>query len=121
MLLVLYLVASLLHFSHNAVDLGNYPNLPPWISRLSIYLTWLGITSWGCLGYLIYRRRQNLIGLAMLGLYAGCGLGGLLHYTRAPFSAHSAAMNLTILFEAATAAALLAAIVIAGFYRRRLE
>lgn len=120
-LLLWYLAASLLHFAHNAAYLGNYPNLPPRISRLSIYLTWLGITSWGCLGYLVHRRGRTLLGLAMLGLYAGCGLGGLLHYTRAPFSAHSAAMNFTILFEAATAAALLTAIVIVGFHRPRLE
>ena len=120
-LLLLYLGASLLHFSHNAAYLGNYPNLPPWISRFSIYLVWLGITAVGCLGYLLYRRRETFTGLAILGLYAGCGLGALLHYTRAPISAHSVVMNFTILFEAATAAALLTVVVITGTHRRRLE
>ena len=35
------------------------------------------------------------------------GFGGLDHYTVAPVSAHTVAMNLTILLEAATAAVLL--------------
>ena len=39
--LLLYLAASLLHFTHNAEFLGDYPNLPAWLTR-SMYLTWAG-------------------------------------------------------------------------------
>ena len=117
-LLLSYLAASLLHFAHNAEYLSSYPNLPPWISRASIYITWLGVATVGCYGYWLYRKRRSLIGLVMMGLCAAGGLGGLLHYTRAPWSAHSAAMNFSILLEATFAAALLAAIMIAGFQRR---
>ena len=53
----------------------------------------------------------------MLGLYATAGLGGLLHYTRASFSAHTATMNVTILLEASIAAALLAVTVVAACRR----
>jgi hypothetical protein len=51
--------------------------------------------------------------------YAALGLDGLLHYTRAPFAEHSAAMNLTILLEAGTAVALLGATFVAGLNQRR--
>jgi hypothetical protein len=46
----------------------------------------------------------------VLTLYAALGLDGLLHYGRAPMSAHSAGLNLTIWTEVVAAAALLFAI-----------
>jgi len=49
-----------------------------------------------------------LAGLCAVAVYAGLGFDGLLHYTLAPFSAHSWAMNLTIWFEVITAAVLFA-------------
>jgi hypothetical protein len=120
-LLPLYIAASLLHFSHNAEYLSSYPNLPPWISRANIYYIWLGMTAAGCLGFLLYRKRRSLFGLTLLGLYATAGLGGLLHYTRAPFSAHTATMNVSILFEASIAAALLAVTLFAACHRGAME
>lgn len=121
-LLLLYLAASLLHFSHNAMYLKDYPNLPAALSSSGIYLTWLAITAAGLAGYLLYRRGHAVIGLAILALYAVAGFGGLLHYTRAPLSAHSVAMNFTILFEVISAGALLAATAASGmsYWRRRV-
>jgi hypothetical protein len=106
-LLLLYVVASLVHFTHNAEYLGDYPNLPPWLTRGGIYLAWLGETSLGILGYVLYRFGWRLIGLALVGVYSAFGFDGLLHYTRAPFEAHTFAMNFTILFEVVAAALLL--------------
>jgi hypothetical protein len=117
--LLLYFVASLTHFSHNARYLSNYPNLPTWISSGSIYITWLGLTIVGCSGYLLYRRRRTITGLAMLSAYATGGIAALLHYTRAPFTAHSAGMNFTILFESAAAVVLVAVSAIAAIRHRR--
>ena len=110
-LLLLYLVASLVHFSHNAEYLADYPNLPPWLTRGGVYLAWMGETSLGILGYVLYRFGWRLAGLALVGVYAAFGLDGLLHYTRAPFDAHTTAMNFTILFEVAVAALLLIRVV----------
>ena len=110
-LLLLYAVASLVHFTHNAEYLGDYPNLPPWLTRGGVYLAWIGETSLGILGYVLYRFGWRLIGLALVGVYAAFGFDGLLHYTRAPFGAHTMAMNFTILFEAAAAALLLMRVV----------
>jgi hypothetical protein len=108
--LLLYAAASLLHFAHNAEYLGDYPNLPDWLTRGGVYLAWGAQTAVGLLGYLLYRRGWRLIGLILLGIYACFGFDGLLHYTRAPFDAHTTAMNFTILFEVLAAALLLVCI-----------
>lgn len=109
-LLLLYLAASLLHFTHNAEYLRDYPNLPDSLTRTSVYLAWCGQTLVGILGYLLYRWRRRLIGLALLGVYAALGFDGLLHYTQAPMEAHTTAMNFTIWFEVVAAALLLAGV-----------
>ncbi|HEY7964606.1 MAG TPA: hypothetical protein VID49_10870 [Steroidobacteraceae bacterium] len=106
-LIVLYAAASLLHFTHNAEYLAHYPNLPPSWTRAEVYLAWGAVTVSGVLGFALYRRGQRRSGLALLALYALLGFAGLLHYTRAPWSHHSAAMNLTIGLEVACAACLL--------------
>ena len=103
-LLALYAGASLLHFTHNAEYLAQYPNLPASWTRADVYLAWCGVTAVGLLGYVLYRRGFPRIGLTLLGIYGGVGLDGLLHYTRAPIAHHSAAMNFTIWAEVATAA-----------------
>jgi len=109
-LLLLYLAASLLHFTHNAENVQDYPNLPQWISRSSVYLAWLSITAVGALGFVLYHARRYVSGLILLGLYAAIGLDGLLHYTRAPFTEHTHTMNFTILFEVVVASILLLAV-----------
>lgn len=109
-LLLLYCGTSLLHFVHNAEYLADYPNLPAWISRASVYSVWGGIFMLGLGGYLLYRRGHLLIGLALLALYTALGFDGLLHYGRAPMAAHTLATNLTIWSEVAAAAVALAAV-----------
>jgi len=114
-LLALYGLASLAHFVHNAEYLGGYPNLPAWLSRSEIYAVWCGITAIGFAGYTLYRRGHSGIGFCLLVLYTALGFDGLLHYQRAPVAAHTAAMNLTIVLEAAAAAlALVAVVTVAG-------
>ena len=103
-LLALYAAASLLHFTHNAEWLAHYPNLPASWTRADIYLAWCGVTTVGLFGYVLYRGGYRRVGLTLLAIYGGLGLGGLLHYTRAPITHHSAAMNFTIWSEAAAAA-----------------
>ena len=106
-LLLLYLAASLLHFVHNAEYLGDYPNLPAWLGRADVYFAWLALAAVGAAGWVLYRIGRRLAGLVLIGGYAAFGFDGLLHYTRAPFAAHTPAMNFTIWFEVAAAALLL--------------
>ena len=54
-------------------------------------------------------------------MYAAAGFGGLLHYTRAPFAHHTAAMNLTICTETATAALLLLDLIAMAMYKLKPE
>ena len=110
LLLLLYCGASLLHFVHNAEYLTEYPNLPAWISRASVYGAWWAIFSIGLVGYLLVRRGHTLPGLTLLAFYTALGLDGLLHYGRAPISAHSLGMNLTIWTEVVTATLALSAV-----------
>ena len=111
-LLSLYLVASLVHFVHNAEYLADYPNLPAWLGRADVYFVWSGLAAVGVGGYVLYRGGLRLAGLLLLAVYAASGFDGLLHYTRAPFAAHTAAMNFTIWFEVSAAGLLLLAVVV---------
>lgn len=118
-LLIAYGAASLLHFSHNAEFLADYPNIPASLSRGGVYAAWLAVTALGVLGYLLFRRGFRLAGLGVIAVYALLGFGGLTHYGLAPLSEHTAAMNLTIWLEAATAALLLVA-ALRGLSRRNV-
>ena len=106
-LMLVYGAAGLLHFMHNAVYLRDYPNLPAWLTSAGVVAAWLVVATVGVLGYLLYSRVSRIAGLITISAYAVLGFGGLDHYTVAPVSAHTVAMNLTILLEAVAAAVLL--------------
>ncbi len=124
-LMLIYGGASLLHFVHNAVYLRDYPNLPVWLTSAGVCAAWLVVAGTGVLGYLLYSRVSRAAGLVAIAAYAVFGLAGLDHYTVAPVSAHTVAMNLTILLEAATAAVLLVCVVrlalLAAFQQAKLR
>jgi hypothetical protein len=106
-LAILYGVASLTHFVHNALYLHDYPKMPTWITSLGVYAAWLVVATVGCVGYGLYRWGARKIGLLVLAIYALMGLDSLAHYVLAPLAAHSMAMNATILGEVGSAAVLL--------------
>ncbi len=116
-LLLLYCGASLLHFAHNAEYIAEYPNLPAWISRASIYSSWCAISAIGLCGYFLYLRSRSPFGLLLLAVYTTVGFDGLLHYSRAPISAHTLSMNLTIWTEVVCAALALGAVLWLIAYR----
>lgn len=116
---LLYGSASLFHYAHNAEFLGDYPNMPAWLSPALVYGAWLGVTAVGLVGYFLIRRGYQLAGLAVLGVYGALGLDGLGHYTLAPLSAHTFAMNMSIWLEAITGVLLLTTVV--GLMLRRLR
>ena len=106
-LMLVYGVASLVHFIHNAEYLGDYPGLPTTWTRAGVYLVWLGVAATGLVGWLLVKNRHEVIGLLLVAVYAAAGLDSLGHYVLAPLSAHTHAMNATILFEVAAATLLL--------------
>ena len=104
---LVHAAASLVHFVHNATFLADYPNMPGWISPAIVYGVWLAEAAVGAVGVLLLLRGR-MIGLALIGLYAVLGFAGLDHYTLAPMSAHTLAMNATIWLETVTGVVLLA-------------
>jgi hypothetical protein len=106
-LTLLYMTASLVHFIHNAEFLVEYPNLPETWTRAGVYLAWLGMTALGTVGLLLAMRGFRVMGLLLIAVYSLLGMDSLGHYVLAPVSAHSAAMNFTILLEVTTAALVL--------------
>ena len=98
-LLIGYAVASLLHFVHNAEFLAEYPNLPASWTRAGVYLAWVGLSAVGLAGWLMLSRGYQRVGLALICAYALLGIDSLGHYAVAPLSAHTSAMNATIILE----------------------
>ena len=115
-LLLLHAAASLLHFVHNAAFLDDYPKMPAWISPAGIYAVWFAEAAVGALGAILLSRGRR-VGLLLIAIYAVLGFGGLDHYTLAPVSAHTLAMNATIWLETATAVLLLACAAYVGVGR----
>jgi len=118
-LILIYGAASLVHFLHNAVYLESYPNMPVWLTPLGVLASWLLVAGTGAVGYWLVRKGSTAVGLAVIALYAALGFAGLDHYALAPVSAHSLAMNATIVAEVVAASVLLVAI--AGKVIRRSE
>jgi len=106
-LLAAFVAASLIHFIHNAEFLADYPGLPQTWTLAGVYGAWVGMTMVGLSGWLVVRTGHELVGLVLIALYAVSGLDSLGHYVVAPLSAHTAAMNATILLDVSTAVLLL--------------
>lgn len=118
--LLIYGVASLIHFVHNAEFLADYPNLPDSWSRAGVYFAWIGITVVGVIGWVLVTRSYHLSGLLLLAIYAVFGLDSLAHYMVASLSSHTLVMNLTIFLEV-TAATLVLIEVAKQMIRRMLR
>lgn len=106
-LILVYGAASLVHFMHNAVYLERYPNMPAWLTPLGVLASWLVVAGTGAVGYWLLRKGLAAAGLGVITLYAALGFAGLDHYAIAPISAHSLAMNATIIGEVIAASVLL--------------
>jgi hypothetical protein len=105
--LLVYCAASLVHFSHNAIFVDAYPNLPDSITPVRIWAVWLAEAAIGLTGYVLFRNGFRRTGLALVALYAALAFDGLAHYSLAPMSAHTVAMNVTIWAEVVAGAILL--------------
>lgn len=106
-LLGAYFLATIAHFSHNAEYLAFYPGMPGWLTRETVYLAWLAMTSVGVSAIVALRFGWIAPGGLLLGAYGALGLDALTHYAVALCADHSWAANLTIWLEA-TAGTMLA-------------
>lgn len=108
-LMAIHFAASLAHFVHNAEYIAIYPGMPGWITRETVYLAWLGVTSIGIFAGVAARLSLPRSALLLSGVYGGLGLDGLAHYSLALCSEHTVGANVTICSEVVTGTALLVA------------
>ena len=106
-LVVLYFIASLAHFTHNAEYIAFYPGMPPWLTPEKVYLAWLGVTGLGFAALCLSSFGLFIPAMLLLGIYGAFGLDGLTHYTLALCSEHTLWANITIWSEATTGVLLL--------------
>jgi hypothetical protein len=99
-LIAVYFVASLAHFSHNAEYIAFYPGMPDSLTRETVYVAWLAVTSVGIGAIAALRLGFKSVGIALLAVYGTLGLDGLAHYTLALCSEHTLGANATIWSEA---------------------
>jgi hypothetical protein len=104
---LIYFLASLAHFSHNARYIAFYPGMPAWLTPGKVWLFWFAVTGVGLSAWAFARLGLPKFGLLALGVYGALGLDGLLHYTLGLCSEHTLLANLTIWAEATTGLALL--------------
>src|SRR3569832_433903 len=79
-LLAVYFLASLAHFTHNAEYIAFYPNMPGWLTRDTVYIAWLAVTSVGVAGLAALRLKLHALSSALIAAYGAFGLDGLGHY-----------------------------------------
>ena len=108
-LFLVFFVANLTHFVHNAEYIAFYPGIPSWLTREKVYFAWVAGVSVGLMGLLLARTRLKLLGAALVAAYGALGIDGLAHYTLALCSEHTLATNLTIWFEVLAGMSLLIA------------
>lgn len=106
---MVFFVADLAHFVHNAEYIAYYPGMPSWLSREQVYLDWVAGASVELSGLLVYRTKLKVLGLMQVATYGALGIDGLAHSTLALCSEHTLVTNLTIWFEVLAGLSLLLA------------
>lgn len=114
-LILLYTLASLAHFTHNAEFIALYPGLPGYMTRESVYLAWLGVAAVGGLAVLARALGWLRVAAALLMVYGLLGTDGLLHYTLALCSEHTWGTNLSIWAEVLSGITLACAAAVQGW------
>ena len=109
LLFLIFFIANLTHFVHNAEYIAYYPGIPAWLTREKVYLAWVAGVSVGLVGLLVTRTRFKLLGVSLIAAYGALGIDGLAHYTLGLCSEHTLVTNLTIWFEVLAGMALLLA------------
>ena len=108
-LFLVFFIANLTHFAHNAEYVAYYPGMPTWLTREQVYLAWVAEASVGFSGLLVYRTKLKVLGLALMAAYGALGIDGLARYTLALCSEHTLATKVTIWSEVLAGLSLLVA------------
>lgn len=112
-LLIIGVVTTILHYTDNFLFFDNYP-LPTWITKPSVYVAWLMLTSFGIAGYWLYKQRVFWTAYLCLCIYSITGVSSLGHYFYASMTEISVKMNTLIWLDAISGTALLSFILWSG-------
>jgi hypothetical protein len=105
-LLIVGIVTTILHYTDNFLFFDNYP-VPTWITKPSVYVAWLILTSFGIAGYWLYKQRLFWIAYVCLCVYSITGVSSLGHYFYGSLTNFSVKMNTLIWLDAISGTALL--------------
>jgi hypothetical protein len=78
-IVILNLISTWLHYTHNAVFLECYPG-PDWFTPRAIIITVAVMSAIGLLGYWFYLRSSFLLAYLCLGLYSVTSISSPGHY-----------------------------------------
>ncbi|MGB8697955.1 MAG: hypothetical protein WCD18_00935 [Thermosynechococcaceae cyanobacterium] len=109
-ILLLNLVSTGIHYWDNYVGFDHYP-MPAWITPNGVWISWLVLTVFGCVGYWLYRQQKFWLAYACLAIYAIAGVSTPGHYVYAPLNHFSLKMNVMILSDGLVGASLIAFLV----------
>ena len=75
-------VVSIVHYTDNAVNFGDYPEAPSYVPTSAAIVAgfWFAFTAAGLAGYLLFRRGPSDLAVLLLAAYSGSGLVGIGHY-----------------------------------------
>ena len=82
MIFAVAVVVSVVHYTDNYVNYGDYPEprSAPNPSRALVLWAWFAFTATGLAGYLLFQRAPSTLALVLLAAYSGSGLVGIGHY-----------------------------------------
>ncbi len=98
-ILILNLISTWLHYTHNAIFLADYPG-PAWFTPQMIIMTVAVMSSIGLLGYWLYSRRVLMWAYFCLGLYSITSISSPGHYLFPMVTPLSAMMHSLIWVDA---------------------
>ncbi|WP_206602933.1 DUF6010 family protein [Leptolyngbya ohadii] len=105
-LLTACVVSTAIHFIDNYLYIEQYPQ-PDWITPSSVYVSWIGWTMVGIVGYWLYKNQRFWLAYLCLVFYSFCGLDSLGHYLYGGMSEFSPKMHFFILTDGVVGFALL--------------
>jgi hypothetical protein len=105
LLIVVGIVASLVHFADNALEIGRYPE-PAWIAPGIVLLAWIRDAAVATAALL--RIKGDLVFMMLAAIFGVLLLTGLAHYSYGSPIYMTVLSNFTIVFEAMAGIALLA-------------
>ncbi|HEY7993025.1 MAG TPA: hypothetical protein VID24_02300 [Candidatus Eremiobacteraceae bacterium] len=106
-LIVVGIIASLVHFSDNAFEIGHYPE-PSWITPNIVLVSWIPVAVLATAALL--RKNGDPVFVMLSAILAVLSLTGLAHYLYGSPMRMYGLSDFTIAFEALSGVALLGAL-----------